>query len=212
MHHGVADWVKRPYLLQFGLCATSAGGGHEREQDSGNVLGELLPAGGLSNRKRPGDGFVGAELVQPVEERGEARDDVVCGRGVSDQRVIEGLAWQPAQRDVTLAERLVQRGRRQEAGNGDWKPTVPQRAQQFRPRPEPAARVFVAGETVGDLTKQHHIVELPAGQLRFAVPAVEAILADNREVPVEQLAFCHLATVTAGRRRVCLSTIGACGL
>ena len=54
--------------------------------------------------------------------------------------------------------------------------------------------MFVAGKAVGDLTPEHDIVELAAGQLR-GISVAEAVLADNREVLVQQAVVRHAVTV-----------------
>ena len=63
----------------------------------------------------------------------------------------------------------------------NWKLAVPQLAQQFCSRGEETAGLFVTGETVGDLTEEHHVMELSTRQSRVAAVLI-AIPANDCQV------------------------------
>jgi Transposase len=141
--------------------------GHHRKQHPPHPPGERQPAVACGPGKQRRDRRVTAKHGQPVQQL----------RQLAGHRVLPGPAGegserpagQPGQRDVAPAERgaKVAGGHR----SRDRQASPAQCFQQRHRGGQTAPRFLVAGEPVGHLAGQHHIVELASHQPRAVIPA-----------------------------------------
>ena len=203
MHHGAAGRINVLDSVQLSFGAVPSPVRHQREQDGSDVISELMPAVAISSRHDRSDGFVGAQLAQLIQERGEVADHSRFCTAVDDVFTVDWLARKSAERYVAPAQRPAECCCRKRRRDGDWQLALAKLPQQRHPSGELAARLLVAGEAVSNVIAQHHVVELAADQRRHAAVAITAS-ADDFEVVVQREGPGHVATVAnwAGERRV----------
>ena len=118
VHQRAAGWIYGQDAVQLSFSTAPSLVGHEREQDGGDVISELMPPAASQLAGLP----LGPTPRSPARSadpgaRRDHRSQPILARERGDVLTVDRLARQAAERNVALAQRLAERCCRQRSGD-----------------------------------------------------------------------------------------------